>query len=70
MPLAPQQEILIVTDLGGSALTAAQKLHTLMDEYPPARIVALTMKSTAGIPGTELIAVIEFLPGFVPPPPT
>lgn len=59
VPLIPQQDIIVIQDLGGTSVTAAEKLRTRLEEYPPSRIVAISVKNSSVIFGTELVAVIE-----------
>lgn len=59
MPLIPQQDIVVVEDIGGSLTSAVEKLTTQLDGYPPCRIVSIAIKQSAVIYGIELVAVVE-----------
>lgn len=72
MPLVPQQDVVSVRVPGGNPDKAVAELKKALWDYPPVRIISITMCSINaewhGYHGTELVAVVETMPLNGPPP--
>ncbi|WAC52176.1 hypothetical protein [Frigoribacterium sp. SL97] len=54
-----QQDIVIVTALGGDTVKARAKLLEVLEAYPPVKVIDLQVRESPFAPGTELVAVVE-----------
>jgi hypothetical protein len=64
IPLVSQQDVVTVVAIGGGASQAIALLKKSLEDYPPVRIIAITMKDNLnplgrGSLGTVLVAVVE-----------
>jgi hypothetical protein len=59
MPLIPQQNVIVVSNPGGTVDQAVAELHKELEVYPPVRIVSISITFTSLAMGVQLVAVIE-----------
>ena len=59
MPLIPQQDVVVVSNSGGTVDQAVAKLHKELEVYPNVRIVSISIAFTSLAMGVQLVAVVE-----------